>query len=158
LKILSPSTSTPAGGALEIVQMGRLLVGTQTGVAYLESGPDKRTTSLNAADSVVVDRNCFLSPTDACDVVNLFPRYSHAGGSSGSRWLSVAAATSLAQSASMTVVEFRSTSAIHSEILRRGAAGGETTATIVPSWSSMKTFPPAHVVEHPYGIAENFAF
>ena len=38
---------------------------------------------------------------------------SHAGGSSGSRWLSIAASTSLAKSASMTAVESSGKSAMH---------------------------------------------
>src|SRR5207253_8241471 len=54
---------------------------------------------------------------------------SHAGGSSGSRWLSIAASTSLAKSASMTAVESSGKSAMHSEIVRRGGAGAWITAT-----------------------------
>src|SRR5258708_38763751 len=50
--------------------------------------------------------------------------YSHEGGASGSRWLSIAASTSLAKSASMTAVESTGSSAMHSEIVRRGGAGG----------------------------------
>src|SRR5260370_26530590 len=48
--------------------------------------------------------------------------YSHEGGASGSRWLSIAASTSLAKSASMTAVESSGSSAMHSEIVRRGGA------------------------------------
>src|SRR6266446_416143 len=44
--------------------------------------------------------------------------YSHVGGESGSRWLSIAASTSLAKSASMTAVESSGSSAMHSEIVR----------------------------------------
>src|ERR1700688_987728 len=54
---------------------------------------------------------------------------SHAGGSSGSRWLSMAASTSLAKSASMTAVESSGKSAMHSEMMRRGGAGAWITAT-----------------------------
>ena len=54
---------------------------------------------------------------------------SHAGGLSGSRWLSIAASTSLAKSASMTAVESSGKSAMHSEIVRRGGAGAWITAT-----------------------------
>lgn len=53
---------------------------------------------------------------------------SHAGGSSGSRWLSIAASTSLAKSASMTAVESPGKSAMHSEMVRRGGAGAWITA------------------------------
>jgi hypothetical protein len=53
---------------------------------------------------------------------------SHAGGSSGSRWLSMAASTSLAKSASMTAVESSGKSAMHSEMVRRGWAGAWITA------------------------------
>lgn len=54
---------------------------------------------------------------------------SHAGGSSGSRWLSIAASTSLAKSASMTAVESSGKSAMHSEMVRRGGAGAWIIAT-----------------------------
>src|SRR6266849_263431 len=54
---------------------------------------------------------------------------SHEGGSSGSRWLSMAASTSLAKSASMTAVESSGSSAMHSEMVRRDGAGGWITAT-----------------------------
>jgi hypothetical protein len=54
---------------------------------------------------------------------------SHAGGSSGSRGLSMAASTSLAKSASMTAVESSGKSAMHSEMVRRGGAGAWITAT-----------------------------
>jgi hypothetical protein len=45
---------------------------------------------------------------------------SHEGGSSGSQWLSMAASTSWAKSASMTAVESSGSSAMHSEMVRRG--------------------------------------
>src|SRR3984885_12699282 len=54
---------------------------------------------------------------------------SYAGDSSGSRWLSMAASTSLAKSASMTAVESSGSSAMHSEMVRRGGGGAWITAT-----------------------------
>jgi hypothetical protein len=54
---------------------------------------------------------------------------SHAGGSSGSRWLSMAASTSLAKSASMTAVESSGKSAMDSEMVRRSGDGAWITAT-----------------------------
>ena len=48
---------------------------------------------------------------------------SHAGGSSGSRWLSTAAWTSLAKSASMVAADSSGRSAMHSEMDRRGGNG-----------------------------------
>jgi hypothetical protein len=54
---------------------------------------------------------------------------SHAGGSSGSRWLSMAASTSLEKSASITAVESSGKSAMHSEMVRHGGAGASNTAT-----------------------------
>jgi len=56
---------------------------------------------------------------------------SHEGGSSGSRWLSIAASISLAKSASMTAVESSGKSAMHSEMVRRG---GEITSTELQKW------------------------
>jgi hypothetical protein len=47
---------------------------------------------------------------------------------SGSRWLSMAASTSLANSASITAVESAGSNAMHSEMLRRGGAGEWITA------------------------------
>jgi hypothetical protein len=54
---------------------------------------------------------------------------SHAGGSSGSRWLSMADSTSSAKSPSMTAVESSGKSAMHSEMVQRGGAGAWITAT-----------------------------
>jgi hypothetical protein len=54
---------------------------------------------------------------------------SHSGGLSGSRWLLIAASTSLAKSASMTAVESSGNSAMHSEMRRSGGTGGWITAT-----------------------------
>src|ERR1700683_664791 len=54
---------------------------------------------------------------------------SHAGGSSGSRWLSMAASTPLETSASITAVESSGKSAMHSEMVRHGGAGASNTAT-----------------------------
>src|SRR5260370_41636684 len=46
--------------------------------------------------------------------------YSHEGGASGSRWLSIAASTSLAKSASMSAVGATRSSAMPSQIVPRG--------------------------------------
>src|SRR5579863_6525039 len=54
---------------------------------------------------------------------------SHRDGSNGSRWLSIAASTSRAKSASMTAVESLGMRASISEILRRGGTAGLSTAT-----------------------------
>src|SRR5271157_2208898 len=62
----------------------------------------------------------------------------------GSRWLSIAASTSLAKSASMTAVESSGKSAMHSEIERRGGTGRWITATgSLPLSLSITTFAPA---------------
>src|SRR5271157_2647390 len=65
----------------------------------------------------------------------------------GSRWLSIAAWTSLAKSASMTAVESSGNSVMHSEIERRGGTGRWTTATgSLPLSLSITTSAPARTL------------
>ncbi len=59
-----------------------------------------------------------------CDEHARVEDQSHAGGLSGSRWLSTAASTSLAKSGPMVAVESSGSSAMHSEMVRRTGSAG----------------------------------
>lgn len=84
---------------------------------------------------------------------------SHAGGFSGSRWLSMAASTSFAKSpSSVTVDPCASARAMDSERNRPGSGFEGRTATTTGSCPSMTISAPARARQHVRKVAGRFCF